>query len=362
MKRLSLMICVFSLMSSVAGTTLADTWQVVYQTDFSTDPQWTTDQTSNYYWDTGSQSYHIRAENLAPGYKPSRYSYKLLDEGVSSFELQWDIKLTRCDWSAGLPFGIYDTQLGDWYGVSDFVEVHPVVADGGRFWAMTLTACGEYRETSVPYDWSFGQTYTCKIVYDSDLLNVSVQIKTEDQQLVWSSNLSVPGTGFNNDLKYLGSSRNGVGDYGYNGFSPWAVAEGNIDNVVLSVVPEPAIPVGIDIKPGSYPNAINLSSQGLTPVAILSAVGFDARTVNPATVSLSGALVAMRGKDKYMAHEEDVNKDGLVDLVVQVVTCDIDTAKLQQDGDVIYAVLTGSTVDGTVIEGEDEITIVPSEK
>lgn len=131
---------------------------------------------------------------------------------------------------------------------------------------------------------------------------------------------------------------------------------------LFDVIPETAMVMAIDIKPGSYPNAINLISQGLTPVAILSEIGFDARTVNPATVSLSGALVAMRGKDKYMSHEEDVNKDGLVDLVVQVVTCDIDPGKLQQDGDVIYAVLTGSTVDGTAIEGEDEITIVPAEQ
>jgi hypothetical protein len=210
---------------------------VNYSEDFSSDPGWITDQPSNYYWDAESQSYHIRAENLAPGYKPSRYSYKLLDEGVSSFTLQWDIQMTQCDWSAGLPFGIYDNQLGDWYGVSDFVEVHPVVADGGRFWAMTLSAGGEYRETSSPYDWSFSEAYTCKIVYDSDLLNVSVQIKNGEDQ-IWASNLSVPGTGFNNDLKYLGSSRNGVGDYGYNGFSSSAVSEGYIDNVYL--VPEPA--------------------------------------------------------------------------------------------------------------------------
>ena len=228
----------FTMVLTIGAVGLCSAATIPYSTDFSTDPGWVTDQPSNYYWDAGSQSYHIRAENLAPGYKPSRYSYKLLDEGVSSFELQWDVDVVSCDWSAGLPFGIYDNQLGDWYGVSDFVEVHPVVADGGRFWAMTLAAGGEYRETSSHYDWSFNKAYTCKMVYDSDLLNVSVQIKTEDQQLIWASNLSVPGTGFNNDLKYLGSSRNGVGDYGYIGFSSSTVSEGYIDNVYLT--PEPA--------------------------------------------------------------------------------------------------------------------------
>lgn len=121
------------------------------------------------------------------------------------------------------------------------------------------------------------------------------------------------------------------------------------------------VQVAIDIKPGSYPNAINLGSYGLVPVAILSSAEFDATTVDPDTVELAGAGVEMRGKsNKYMAHEEDVNGDGLVDLVVQVATANLDQSSFQ-DG---YAVLTGNLFEefgGTLIEGWDEITIVPPE-
>ena len=121
------------------------------------------------------------------------------------------------------------------------------------------------------------------------------------------------------------------------------------------------IPVAIDIKPGSYPNVINLGSHGLVPVAILSSEDFDATTVDPETVELAGADVAVRGKsNKYMAHEEDVNGDGLVDLMVQVATENLDPGSFQ-DG---LAVLTGNLLEefgGTPIEGSDEITIVPSE-
>ena len=125
-------------------------------------------------------------------------------------------------------------------------------------------------------------------------------------------------------------------------------------------ITEPAL-VAIDIKPGSYPNAINLGSRGLTPVAILSELGgFNATSVDPNTVTLSGALVARRGKggEKFMAHEEDVNADGLVDLVVQVATANLDPNSLQ-DG---WAILTASTYDGQAIEGWDEIIIVPPEQ
>ena len=121
----------------------------------------------------------------------------------------------------------------------------------------------------------------------------------------------------------------------------------------------PIIPVDIDIKPGSYPNSINLGSKGVIPVAILSSEDFDATTVDPETVALGGAGVAVRGKgNKYMAHEEDVNGDGLVDLVLQVETENLDPNQFQGG----LATLTGETYDGLPFEGSDEITIVPPEK
>lgn len=117
--------------------------------------------------------------------------------------------------------------------------------------------------------------------------------------------------------------------------------------------------VDIDVKPGSDPNSINLDSNGLIPVAILSSQDFDATNVDPDTVMLAGAGVELRGKgSKYMAHEEDVNGDGLVDLVVQIGTANLDPG-IFQDG---YVILTGETFDNVSFEGEDEINIVPPEE
>ncbi len=121
------------------------------------------------------------------------------------------------------------------------------------------------------------------------------------------------------------------------------------------------IEVDIDIKPGSYPNCINLGSKGVIPVAILSSDTFDATQVDPDTVFLGGAGVAVRGKgNKSLAHHEDVNGDGLLDLVMQVETENLDPSSFQ-DG---FATLTGNLYleyDGTPIEGSDSICIVPPE-
>ncbi len=114
------------------------------------------------------------------------------------------------------------------------------------------------------------------------------------------------------------------------------------------------ITVAIDIKPGSDPNSINLSAAGVIPVAILSTATFDAPArVNPEKLFLAGAAVKVVGKsDKYLCHAEDVNSDGLLDLV-----CQFENAPYAQVGDSI-AVLEGETFDGTPIRGEDSIRIV----
>jgi len=114
-------------------------------------------------------------------------------------------------------------------------------------------------------------------------------------------------------------------------------------------------PVGIDIKPGSDDNTINLGSFGVIPVAILSSPDFDATTVDPETVTLAGAEVAIRGNgNKYLVNQEDVNGDGLIDLVCKIETENLEPAIFQNGG----AFLTG-IANGVGIEGFDLITIVP---
>jgi len=112
--------------------------------------------------------------------------------------------------------------------------------------------------------------------------------------------------------------------------------------------------VTIDIKPGSYPNPINLGSKGVVPVAIFSSVSFDAGRVDVPTVELAGAPVAIKGK-KYMAHLEDVNGDGFLDLVLQFETQRLDAGKFENG----FAILTGKTLDGQDFQGRDEVVLVP---
>lgn len=123
-------------------------------------------------------------------------------------------------------------------------------------------------------------------------------------------------------------------------------------STVVGLLPD-VTPVQIDIKPGSAENPINLGSQGLLPVAILGTTAFDATTVDVATVRLAGASVAARNNGRLRASVEDVNGDGLPDLVLHFETQDLQL--LSQD---TMATLTGETTAGTMIMGQDAIRIV----
>lgn len=118
----------------------------------------------------------------------------------------------------------------------------------------------------------------------------------------------------------------------------------------------PAItPVLVDIKPGSDINPINLGSTGVVPVAILSTADFDALTVDPSSISLAGASVKqVGGKGRYLCDPQDLNFDGLMDLVCQVSTAQL----VLTEGDVT-ASLDAETFDGILVHGEDSILVVP---
>jgi hypothetical protein len=61
---------------------------------------------------------------------------------------------------------------------------------------------------------------------------------------------------------------------------------------ISEVISERALPLTIDITPGSFPNSINPRSSGKIPVAILTTdatnntVAIDATTVDPTTTNL----------------------------------------------------------------------------
>ena len=109
------------------------------------------------------------------------------------------------------------------------------------------------------------------------------------------------------------------------------------------------ISVGIDIKPGSSPNAINPEDMGVIPVAILTTGSFDASVIDPSTIKFGP-----NNADAVKSSLQDVDGDGDLDMVLHFKTQQTGIACGQTS-----ATLKGQTLAGIPIEGSDSIKVIP---
>ena len=100
----------------------------------------------------------------------------------------------------------------------------------------------------------------------------------------------------------------------------------------------------IDIKPGSWPNSINVRNKGVIPVAVLSSDIFDAATVDPTTAAF-GPAGAPAVHDAI--HVEDVDFDGYPDLVMHFATQETGIACGDESADLFVDTYAGTTIVGT---------------
>jgi streptogramin lyase len=109
--------------------------------------------------------------------------------------------------------------------------------------------------------------------------------------------------------------------------------------------------IALDVKPGEFPNLINISRDPnrieVIPVAILTTSNFDATEVDPTTVRF-GKTGTEAGPVQVAF--QDADGDGTLDLVLHFRTQDTGL----QCGDT-SASLTGKTVSGQAIMGSDAI-------
>ena len=114
----------------------------------------------------------------------------------------------------------------------------------------------------------------------------------------------------------------------------------------------PIINVDIDIKPGSYPNSINIYSKGKVPVAVLTDDDFDASVVDP------DSIVFLDASPVHWALE-DLDDDSDLDMILQFKTQELDfNLVVDEGGKYPYAYLNGETNSGESIEGKDTVRLV----
>lgn len=147
----------------------------------------------------------------------------------------------------------------------------------------------------------------------------------------------------------------------------------------IDTIEKEAIPVIIDIKPGSCPNSLNLRSRGVLPVSILGTEDFDVTTIDPSTIELTlegieGGVspISWSYEDVATPYEgelcdcHDLDGDGYLDLKLVFDTQEvIETLMLTEAlGETIPLTITGNIeeeYDGTPIMGQDCVRVLEQE-
>ncbi|MGD8617536.1 MAG: hypothetical protein PVI91_18060, partial [Gammaproteobacteria bacterium] len=128
-----------------------------------------------------------------------------------------------------------------------------------------------------------------------------------------------------------------------------------------SVMIAVALPIEIDIKPGSTTNPVNPVSRGVVPVAILGSESFDVTEVDVTTLAFGpdGALPwhHLNKAPGYRNHLEDANEDNRTDLIAHFPTQEAGLAP-----GYIEACLVGETLDGIPFTACDVVSIVNNRK
>lgn len=223
--------------------------KVIYQTTFSTDPKWETNNPSTNYWDQSRGMYHFSIEPSTgmyayyPNTGSPQYSQPL-DYERGSFRLEYDVIFERIDEGATFRLGFSGSEMDPSKG-PNVLSLFTNAKFGRIMWLRLVTNGNKMKEvnsqkgdtlSSGPsgyYDgptvkYELNKTYHVTVDYDDEeaLLSMKVAEKTTGQE-IWGYFVTVAQELHGMDRIYIGSK----GDYGMTSI----YARGYLDNVRLTV-------------------------------------------------------------------------------------------------------------------------------
>ncbi|MCH8061001.1 MAG: DUF11 domain-containing protein [Chloroflexi bacterium] len=113
---------------------------------------------------------------------------------------------------------------------------------------------------------------------------------------------------------------------------------------------------GIDIKPGSDRNPLNLNGRGVVPVLLFGGDGFDVHDVDISTLRFG--FDGDEARPAHGGHIGDLSGDGIDDLMLHFRRDMLGMPQGLSKRDIVTLTLTGEMTDGTEFQEEDFVTIV----
>lgn len=227
-KKIALTIIISILIYPVASEKI-----ILYETDFSKNPHWTTNTPLSLYWDEDNENYHyiIKGSTAA-------YSYKTVFYRDTTFMLEYDVTPLIVDPNGAMRFGLSDDNM-DIYAP---MIVYSELGNKKGYNLFYLTAIGQlgnrfninsyyesYGGSTVTYE--TGKTYHMIIKYNREEKTLTEAVRDVDSnKVLWSISRDVADTYPRLDRICFTA----VGDYLSNNY-----AEGYIDDVKLTIWTSP---------------------------------------------------------------------------------------------------------------------------
>lgn len=196
---------------------------LIYGSDFSSDPGWTTNVPDQMYWDSASQRCHV--ESRAGG---NQYAYfKIPFNAGESHKLEFDLTMVRADYAGGVSFGLNS-------GTAVWGSVNGLWTNYGRGDSGTGSTLGFRHDGGTgnipgPYDFLFALNTTYRNVVIHDVGAGVLRWRVYDGATLVADH-SASGIGeFTGIDRILCQNDNSGG----------GTAEGYIDNVSLWTIPAP---------------------------------------------------------------------------------------------------------------------------
>jgi hypothetical protein len=267
---------------------------IVYQTDFSTDPGWMTNNPSYYYWDVGKGAYHFETEGGTNG-----YSFVPVVYDGGPFILEYDVIIDSLDPDGEVRFGITGTEmdisrgtivLGE-FGLTSYGKIMSLrVIDPNNHLYATSSRAEDYcglLPNCYTREFALNTTYHVMIRYNDEMKQADIKITTADNgDLAWGYFV-----GIGNDMHSLNRlSITTKGDYTIGNR-----ATGSLDNVVFSTYRE-VTPTPITTVPTTVPTTATPTATPTPTPTPTSAAGSPAVVILAlAAAGLILAWLARRG-------------------------------------------------------------------
>ena len=222
----------FLILISAAGLARsAETATIIYSTDFSSNPDWVTNNPYTNHWDEKAGMYHYALRDST-----NTFVYKKVPYNGESFDLEYDLLPIRTDFQSSFRLGLGNRDMYINQGTTILSEFGNGPY-GNIMWLRVIDQQNQRREVS-----SYGQSYGGPSVRFSDGIPYHVAIEYNLEKKTAGIAISF----LSNHTPLWGYSLSGLSSLGYmdrillstigDFENPNAVAEGYIDNVSLRVI------------------------------------------------------------------------------------------------------------------------------